>query len=675
VLPLGQRFSYLFDANGNLRSQTDANGKTATMSYDLMNRLTNESYQDGTVITHAYNAMGQKKTVTDARGVTSFNYDVRDRLISRTDPDGRVISYTFDAASNRTAVTIPSDTTTYSFDALNRLDTVTNGSDVTGYGYDAVGNLVRTTLPNGVIESRNYDLLNRLTKLESKKDANVLVGFAYTLNPVGMRTSVTEQDGRRVDYKYDSLYRLTEEKITDSINGNKTVGYLFDPVGNRLSKTDNGVQTTYTFDANDRLISDGTSTYGYDSNGNTISVTKGSDTTVNTWDDKGRLIKVVITSANGSKTVEYKYNSDGIRVASIEDGVETRYLIDDNRDYAQVLEEYKPDGTVNVSYVYGRDLISENRGVGKSFYLVDGLGSVRALTDNSGAITDRYNYDAYGNLISSSGNTINNYRFAGEQFEKNLGQYYLRDRYYGTDIGRFTRADKFEGNTSDPLSLHKYSYANGNPINGTDPTGLFTFGDALVAIQIIGILSNGIQLGFNLYGAINADSDQERLNYEIAAGFNLLGLFLATPSSGFLPPASGGATALLPAVVSTERVIGSVAIPISQNVLSIVSSGNSGYSNIDVKDDHVNKPKHCLDDLAPTWVEQRELLIDAVSRIAPNLSGSTTPQGQYFSFSSYIRNSNGVNIPTEIRGYKFNNGKISINTAFVPKNICSHPIP
>jgi hypothetical protein len=97
-------------------------------------------------------------------------------------------------------------------------------------------------------------------------------------------------------------------------------------------------------------------------------VTKGNDTTVSIWDDKGRLIKVVITSATGAKTVEYRYNFDGIRVASIEDGMELRYLIDDNRDYAQVFEEYKPAGTVHVSYVYGRDLISENRGGVRSFY-------------------------------------------------------------------------------------------------------------------------------------------------------------------------------------------------------------------------------------------------------------------------------------------------------------------
>ncbi|MFM7854909.1 MAG: hypothetical protein ACKO96_24015 [Flammeovirgaceae bacterium] len=82
------------------------------------------------------------------------------------------------------------------------------------------------------------------------------------------------------------------------------------------------------------------------------------------------------------------------------------------------------------TYIYGHDLISENRNGVKSFYIYDGLGSTRALTNAAGTVTDSYNYDAYGTLLNSTGSSENSYRFAGEQFDKNLGQYYLRDRYY-----------------------------------------------------------------------------------------------------------------------------------------------------------------------------------------------------------------------------------------------------
>jgi len=55
-----------------------------------------------------------------------------------------------------------------------------------------------------------------------------------------------------------------------------------------------------------------------------------------------------------------------------------------------------------------------------------------------------------------------------------LGSYYLRARYYKPDTGRFWTMDTYAGNNQDPLSLHKYLYAHNNPVNNTDPTGMFT---------------------------------------------------------------------------------------------------------------------------------------------------------------------------------------------------------
>jgi RHS repeat-associated protein len=76
---------------------------------------------------------------------------------------------------------------------------------------------------------------------------------------------------------------------------------------------------------------------------------------------------------------------------------------------------------------------------------------------------------------------VNSYLYAGEQFDKNLGDYYLRDRYYSTDIGRFTQRDRFDGDMMNPLSLNRYGYTHGNPVNGIDPSGMFSFEDVSVA--------------------------------------------------------------------------------------------------------------------------------------------------------------------------------------------------
>jgi RHS repeat-associated protein len=132
-------------------------------------------------------------------------------------------------------------------------------------------------------------------------------------------------------------------------------------------------------------------------------------------------------------------------------------------------------GTVTRTYSYGLERISEmqpiNSTLTTSFYGYDGHGSVRQLANSAGAVTDTYDYDAFGNLINSTGSTPNNYLFAGEQYDPALSLYYNRARYLNTTTGRFWSMDLFEGHTNDPATLHKYLYVQGNPVNKIDHCG------------------------------------------------------------------------------------------------------------------------------------------------------------------------------------------------------------
>ncbi|MGB3694158.1 MAG: papain fold toxin domain-containing protein, partial [Spirulinaceae cyanobacterium] len=195
-------------------------------------------------------------------------------------------------------------------------------------------------------------------------------------------------------------------------------------------------------------------------------------------------------------------------VSSTVDGVTTSYLLDSNRPYAQVLAEYT-DGALAADYVYGWDLISQERDGDESFYLVDGLGSTRVLTDENGVVSDSYTYDAFGNLIGSIGSTQNDYLFAGEQFDERLEQYYLRQRYYDTATGRFSRRDTYEGRQKEPITLHKYVYGNSNPIHYTDPSGLFSLAEFSAAESIRNTLASlQIDSGQRLiFATINGDTD------------------------------------------------------------------------------------------------------------------------------------------------------------------------
>jgi RHS repeat-associated protein len=464
----------------------------------------------GTQWTFTYTASGQQDIVSllDANQQVidryDYDYNERDWLVKRSDSIGgveRSISYTYDLAGNRTSATTPSSTVFYTFDERNRLDTVIqNGIVLADYDYDANSRLTTTTFGNGTQEIRQYDVLNRLTYLENHKDNTILSSYAYTLDKVGNRTQVVENDSRTVDYSYDNLYRLTKEQITDSVYGDRASEFVYDMVGNRLAQTENvGGDTTitaYIYDANDRLLReviDGqvAVSYVYDANGNTVSKQDASGSTLYDWNDEGRLVGAIVLDENGNpqQQMEYHYNSSGIRVASSLDGQQTYYLIDDSQTYAQVLEEYNNTGTLQVAYTFGNDLINQTRNGLTTFYMVDGLGSTRLLTDVQGNVLNIYDYDAFGETISQSGNVDNQYLFTGEQFDQGLGDYYLRDRFYDESIGRFTRKDVYEGRLGEPLTLHDYLYTHNNPINNTDPTGLFTLTEKIVGVVIIGVLS------------------------------------------------------------------------------------------------------------------------------------------------------------------------------------------
>ncbi|NCT42819.1 MAG: RHS famlily protein, partial [Microcystis aeruginosa G11-09] len=526
-LPLNQHSTTQYDQVGNIVSTTDFNGEIITFIYDERNRLIKKALPNNEQVIYTYTLTGQRATETDGNGTITYQYDSRNRLLSRLDPDGVKIEYTYDAAGNRTSVNIPSGKTSYTFDEQNRLKTVTDFSNgVTNYTYDLAGNLSKTTLPNGTIETREYDLLNRLLYLQNSNSSGVINSFRYTLDKVGNRLAVVEQDGRKSNYEYDDLYRLLEEEVIDGTT--RTISYTYDAVSNRLTRNDSGEgNTTYQYDKNDRLLKEVTNgvttNYTYDNNGNTLSKTTGTDKVNYQWNAENRLVGLD-NNGDGVNEITNKYDSDGIRISQIVNGEETRFLVDKNRDYAQVLEEYTPSKIIKASYIYGNDLISQLRNNQRSFYHVDGLGSTRALTDINGLVSDRYAYEAFGEIIKQLGNTKNLYLFAGEQRDPNLGLDYLRARYLDVSTGRFIRKDTYEGRINEPQTLNLYIYAHANPANIIDPTGLFGLGDISAAYTIRDILANiQIDFGFNLLSAAMGGDTDSVLSAGLAVIFPIVG--------------------------------------------------------------------------------------------------------------------------------------------------------
>ncbi|MBN9692809.1 MAG: hypothetical protein J0M24_21400 [Verrucomicrobia bacterium] len=498
ILPGSLAETLGYDMAGRLVKHTNFNGTVITHQYDSAGRLWKKLQGSTTLETHGYDALGRLTSRSDGSGNHTFSYDRLGRLKTHVQPGG-TLNYTYDANGN--LLTLNSSTAggvslTYTYDALNRLKTVTDqrlsGNKVTTYTYDGVGNLTTVTYPSAVVGTYQYDAQNRLTNVVWAAGASGKAGFGYTLGVAGNRLSLAETNNgaiRNYTWSYDNIYRLGSEQIATTVPTG-TLGYTYDAVGNRLTRSGGFgglTNQTLTFDQRNQIDSDATpNTFSpyFDLNGN-LTAYGGSSYT---YDWANRL-------STGPGVSSILYDADGNRIKKVAGGTTTWYLVAtvNPTGYPQVVEEKTgtTPTTLVRAYTYGLDLISQQRDGSSaqvSFYGYDGLGSVKFLLSTSGAVTDTYTYDAWGNLIASVGSTPNTYRYTGEQWDANLGLYYLRARYLHPELGRFHSRDTYEGSIGDPLSLHTYLYASANPVNNIDPSGHFTIPEINVVESIQGTL-------------------------------------------------------------------------------------------------------------------------------------------------------------------------------------------
>jgi RHS repeat-associated protein len=483
TVPLGQSETMAYDQAGHLIQKTDFDGVVTKYVVDpTTGNVLSKSTAGQTSVTYTYN--GDGTVATSARGniTTSYTYNNTGRLASVAGPNGTV-AYEYDGSGNTIQTTITagqkgtaSRTLKYAYDADNRLISVQHSDgQITTYSYDRNGNTVSETRPNGVTTIYSFDVLNRLTGVDNVGSG--LPSFVYTLAPDGRRVSVEAIGGTSpgtTNYSYDAADRLTSE----TVNGIATT-YRYDAVGNRTEKVSSGVTIDYSYDNNDRLIQEDnqatgvTTDYGYDANG--------SQTTVNgvqtyTYDFEGHLV-----SAPGAV---YTYDADGHRLSATTQTGITYYLEDTQVGFGCVADELDGSGNVTATYDYGNDLIRMDRGGNTYYYIFDGRGSTVALTSGAGAVTDTYSYDAFGNPTHVSGTTQNPYLFDGQEFDSETGLYNLRARYYDPATGRFLSQDPKSGYDDDPVSLHRYLYANDDPVNASDPSGKESLIETLTASLI-----------------------------------------------------------------------------------------------------------------------------------------------------------------------------------------------
>lgn len=460
--PLGFVRSYVYDNVGNVTATTDPNGGTNQFAYNALNHLVGIAYADGNNVAYTYDPDGNRTAMTDSHGTSTYAYDALDRLATVSSPEGAV-SYAYDPTGNRKSLTYPdAKVVNYSYDPANRLALVKDWRGwKTGYIYDAADNLRHITYPNSAAIAFKYDPANRLVKVVNRYTGTTspISHFIYTLDPTGNRLQVTNGLGVATSYVYDALNELIKVKKKDHVTR-----FTYDAVGNRLTLSAPESSVAYSYDADDRLLTAGPSTFTYDRNGNRITKTMGATTLSYSYDAANRLI----SADGGGGTSIFSYDGDGNRIARNGFG----YVNDVAGALTEVLQENQVGGLV--TYVRGLGLISESGPGFNRFYQYDALGSVVGLTNRTGVLAERYNYDAWGNPAPIPLDPIgrkDRFRFTREALDPGTGLYYLRARYYDTNVGRLLTRDPFSGFVAVPATANQYAYTQNNPVNYVDPTG------------------------------------------------------------------------------------------------------------------------------------------------------------------------------------------------------------
>ncbi len=483
---------YVYDADGNMMALTDANGNVTWFSYDSSDRLVGKSYADGKGEVYVYDGEDLLISKKNARGITaSYSYDPNNKLtgITYSDETTPNVSYTYDTYNRVTSRTDGIGAWNYSYDANSKLLTVQtpwDSSPSLTYSYDDNGRRANLQQQGGDSITYGYDTISRLNKITS--GTRVFTSAYSTGSPSPIPVSLTRPNGSVTNYQYDPLQRLTEVSNMNSVpqvinaadftyNSPTNVDMRDTETitnGQPMSLTNNLVNYNYN---NVNQLTNSTNparTYTYDADGNMTSwLTPDGYAATATYDAENRLSTVSYTDSQSVQhSCQFFYSGDGLLAKQFIDGVETRFIRDDNFN---VVQERDSSNAVSRSYFWNPKapggiggLLELAQGGQHYNYLYDGKGNVSAVIDSNQNVVAAYKYDDFGNLVSKSGTLDQPYQFSTKPYYASLGANYYGYRFYNPIIGKWM--------TRDPLrergGLNLYGFVGNSPVNRIDPLGL-----------------------------------------------------------------------------------------------------------------------------------------------------------------------------------------------------------
>lgn len=465
--------AYQYDELGRATSLT-VDGVTRTWTYDALGRVGIEVNVLG-AFTYGYDATTDRLlSVTYPSGQTSTAIyfgntgDRRTETVHHRRPGGATLSkfdYTYDKVGNilsweEQADANPATRWEHRYDGADQLISAIQSS--TGgtpsvlkryrYAYDSAGN--RTTEQIGdVARQTSYDNLNGIVEQRAG-------GALFVAGTVNEPATVTIQ-GRSASVNSANAFggHITQASGTTSFAVQATDGSGNTSTAN-FEVTASGGTTSFTFDANGNLTADGTRTFE--------------------WDAEDRLVAINV----GTHRSEFTYDglSRRTRIVEKENGVTTR---DGRLIWANIalVEERLATGEINRFFTHGE------QHDGTARYLTrDHLGSIRDVTDASGSVIIRNDYDPYGRLTRVVGSEDSRFGFTGLYFHPPSGLTLPWYRAYDPALGRWLSDDPIgvEG------GLNFQVYAGSNPVRYRDPDGRNPLAGVWPGVQIGGTIGGPV---------------------------------------------------------------------------------------------------------------------------------------------------------------------------------------
>jgi RHS repeat-associated protein len=471
----GSRVQYLYgNAKSRLLQVIDEKRQSTLFTYNHDDTLNSISYLSAGSptpgVSYTYDPNYERVTsMTDGTGTTLYQYYPittppslgAGRLASVDGPlTNDTITYVYDELGRRTSTAINGVATTRTFDAAWRVVGESNALGSFGYGYDGPSSrLVSESFPNGQTAALAYGSVLQdleLQRITFQASGTPVSEFLYTRDlPRGEITSwsqqVESQPALVSTLGYDDANQLLSATVTQNGTPVNSFGYTYDPAGNRLTEQNGAAVYTATYNALNQL---------------STSTEPGSNLT-NEWDAAGRLAAV----NEGNQRTEFTYDglSRLVGIRQLVNGAEVSHRLF-VWDGGRLAEERDTNGVVTKQFFPQGVRVVSGPNAGPFYYTRDHLGSIRELTDATGAVRARYAYDPFGGRTKVSGDMDADFGFAGMFWSAEANLSLTHFRAYDPVLGRWLSRDPL-GHAEWTQGPNLYAYLGNDPVDLTDPLG------------------------------------------------------------------------------------------------------------------------------------------------------------------------------------------------------------